>query len=97
MIERINVAGSNTQISRIGFGCARIYGGRELKNSARVIEAALAAGIRHFDTALSYGEGEFEDVLGRILANVPEITISTKRPRGEWRARVWECNPREIQ
>ena len=78
LIERINVAGSSFQISRIGFGCARIYGGSELKNSARVIEAALAAGIRHFDTAPSYGEGKSEEVLGRILANVPEITISTK-------------------
>ena len=43
LIERINVSGSSLQITRIGFGCARIYGGSGLKNSARVIEAALAS------------------------------------------------------
>jgi aryl-alcohol dehydrogenase-like predicted oxidoreductase len=72
------IAGSEVSISRIGFGCARIFGGRELKASARLIEAALAAGIRHFDTAPSYGDGQSEDVLGAVLAGVPGVTIATK-------------------
>jgi aryl-alcohol dehydrogenase-like predicted oxidoreductase len=76
--QLINIAGSKVAITRIGFGCARVYGYSELKTSARVIEAALAAGIRHFDTAPSYGEGESESVLGKLVAGLPDVTISSK-------------------
>ena len=69
---------SEVAISRLGFGCARIFGGRELKSSARLIEAALTAGIRHFDTAPSYGNGKSEEALGTLLAGVPNVTIATK-------------------
>ena len=78
MRQLIDVAGSEITITRVGFGCARIYGSSELKTSARVIEAALTAGIRHFDTAPSYGLGESESVLGEVLAGMPDVTISTK-------------------
>jgi aryl-alcohol dehydrogenase-like predicted oxidoreductase len=64
MIERVKVAGSTVIISKIGFGCGRIYAGSEIRSSARLIEAALTAGIRHFDTAPMYGLGQSEDVLG---------------------------------
>ena len=69
---------SEVAISRLGFGCGRIFGGRELKSSARLIEAALTAGIRHFDTAPSYGNGQSEAALGTLLAGVPNVTIATK-------------------
>jgi aryl-alcohol dehydrogenase-like predicted oxidoreductase len=74
----MNIAGSKVAITRLGFGCARVYGHSEFKTSARVIEAALAAGIRHFDTAPSYGGGESESVLGELLAGLTDVTISTK-------------------
>ncbi len=64
MIERVKVAGSTVTISKIGFGCGRIYAGSEIRSSALLIEAALSAGIRHFDTAPMYGLGQSEDVLG---------------------------------
>lgn len=78
MIERIRVAGSAVAITRVGFGCARIYGGSELRRSARLIEAALAAGIRHFDTAPLYGGGQSEEVLGRVLGGMADVTLATK-------------------
>src|SRR5262245_32753615 len=78
MIERIEVAGPSFTITRVGFGCARIYGGSELRRSAHLIEAALSAGIRHFDTAPSYGEGRSEEVLGQVLEGVACITLATK-------------------
>jgi hypothetical protein len=43
--------------------------------SARLIEAALKNGITHFDTAPSYGS---EEVLGAVLARMPDVTIATK-------------------
>ena len=78
MIEQVAVAGSEVTISRIGFGCQRIYAGSEARRSARLIEAALSAGIRHFDTAPMYGDGQSEDVLGQVLRGVADITLTTK-------------------
>jgi predicted oxidoreductase len=78
MIPLIKIADAEVTITRIGFGCARLYGGSELKASARVIEAALAAGVKHFDTAPSYGCGDSESVLGEVLAGVPDVTITSK-------------------
>ena len=78
MISRLHIAGSGVAITRIGFGCGRIFGGSELKTSARLIETALSTGIRHFDTAPSYGNGESEAVLGEILAGIQDVTIATK-------------------
>jgi hypothetical protein len=74
-MDRLHVPKSSVAISRLGFGCARLFGGRELRNSARLIEAAISCGIRHFDTAPAYGS---EDVLGEILADARDITIATK-------------------
>jgi len=44
-IARIAIAGSDVAIARVGLGCSRIFGGRELRSSARLVEAALQAGI----------------------------------------------------
>jgi aryl-alcohol dehydrogenase-like predicted oxidoreductase len=78
MSSQICINGASVRISRVGFGCARIYGRSELRTSARLIETALACGIRHFDTAPSYGDGQSEEVLGQVLANIPDVTIATK-------------------
>jgi aryl-alcohol dehydrogenase-like predicted oxidoreductase len=78
VIPSVRVAGSDVSITRIGFGCARIFGGSEAKASRRLIETALTCGIRHFDTAPSYGDGSSEKVLGDVLRGVQEATITTK-------------------
>jgi len=78
MIERVRVAESQTAISKIGFGCAPIYAGSEMRTSAHLIEAALSAGVKHFDTAPVYGGGESEDVLGQVLNGVDGVTVTTK-------------------
>jgi len=64
--------------SCIGLGCARLAGGSTLRQSARVVEAALELGIRYFDVAPSYGMGTAEDVLAVVLADSNEVTICTK-------------------
>jgi aryl-alcohol dehydrogenase-like predicted oxidoreductase len=78
MIEPIRIADSTVTISRVGLGCAGLNGGSELRRSARLIETALSAGIRHFDTAPVYGQGKSEDVLGQVLSGVADITLTTK-------------------
>jgi D-threo-aldose 1-dehydrogenase len=87
MIERTKVVGTEVSISKIGFGCGPIYAGSETRRSEQLIEAALSAGIRHFDTAPMYGGGRSEDVLGRVLSGVSDVTLTTKvgidRPNSE--------------
>ena len=78
MTLTLRVAGSEVSITRVGFGCARTFGRSELRASTRLIEAALIAGIRHFDTAPSYGSGLSEAVVGTVLAGIQDVTITTK-------------------
>jgi hypothetical protein len=48
----------NMLSEKIGFGCGRLRGGFEESHSRRLVDAALACGIRYFDTAPAYGESE---------------------------------------
>lgn len=61
-------------------GAALTTGGR-----LRLLETAFEQGIRHFDTAPLYGQGEAESLLARFLGSKRDaITITTKfglRPR----------------
>jgi hypothetical protein len=63
---------------QLGFGCSRLFGDSETRQSRELIEAALRAGIRHFDTAPAYGYGTSESALGEILYGIRDVTIATK-------------------
>jgi aryl-alcohol dehydrogenase-like predicted oxidoreductase len=66
----------------LGFGCwgmSNAYGPADDQQSLATIEAALAAGIRHFDTADVYGNGHNETLLGRALAGRrKDVFVATK-------------------
>ena len=51
----------------LGFGTAAIMGRLSRRRGLAALERAHAAGIRHFDTARSYGWGEAERVVGIFL------------------------------
>lgn len=59
----------------LGFGTAPIMGGVSRHHSIRALNHAFAAGIRHFDTARSYGWGEAESVVGSVLRHHDRATI----------------------
>ncbi|CAL1240846.1 aldo/keto reductase [Candidatus Methylocalor cossyra] len=68
--------------SPLALGCARL--GSTLsplsrKQSYRLLEEAVALGLRHFDTASIYGQGDSERYLGAALkAHRPELCLATK-------------------
>jgi aryl-alcohol dehydrogenase-like predicted oxidoreductase len=66
----------------MGFGCwgmSDAYGPADDQQSIATIEAALAAGIRHFDTADVYGNGHNETLLGRAMAGRrQDVFLATK-------------------
>ncbi len=64
---------------RLGFGTARIHRVARSADRVRLIHAAFDEGIRHFDTAPSYGMGLGEATLGRALSTRRSaVTLATK-------------------
>lgn len=66
---------------RLGLGCARLGSvlGRDRAEAVRLVEAAFDKGIRFFDTASIYGQGESERILGSALqSRRKQVTIVTK-------------------
>jgi aryl-alcohol dehydrogenase-like predicted oxidoreductase len=53
--------------SALGFGCAPILGSINAKKARKALEYAIECGINHFDLARSYGYGEAESFVGRII------------------------------
>jgi aryl-alcohol dehydrogenase-like predicted oxidoreductase len=67
-------------VPALGFGTAPIMGRVSRRTGRAALERAHAAGIRHFDTARSYGWGEAEGVVGAVLGRHrrEDIRIVTK-------------------
>jgi aryl-alcohol dehydrogenase-like predicted oxidoreductase len=73
------------ELSVVGLGCNNFGMKLDEKQSARVVHAALDAGITHFDTAEVYGRGKSEEFLGAALnGRRDDAVIATKfRPRSD--------------
>ena len=73
---------TGVKVSEIGFGCGNV-GGLIIRGTQRerlqAVRRALELGVNYFDTAPSYGDGQSEVNLGKVLAELkPEATIATK-------------------
>ena len=78
-------------VSVLGFGCGAVGGlmvRGEPADQERAVARAVELGITYFDTAPSYGEGQSERNLGRVLAKLkPDVLVGTKvRVRPEEKA-----------
>ncbi|HEV7865097.1 MAG TPA: aldo/keto reductase [Acidimicrobiia bacterium] len=75
------------ELSVVGLGCNNFGMAIDGRAATAVVNAALDAGITHFDTAEMYGGGHSEEMLGAALgARRDEAVIATKcqpRPAGE--------------
>src|SRR5215210_3047431 len=78
-MELRKLDGSELRLSTVGLGCNNFGRRLDLDATRAVVEAALEAGINHFDTAEVYGDGESERFLGEILLGRREqVVIATK-------------------
>jgi aryl-alcohol dehydrogenase-like predicted oxidoreductase len=67
------------EVSVIGLGCNNFGWRLDANPTARVVHAAIDAGITFFDTAELYGEGKSEEYLGRALRGQREnVIVATK-------------------
>jgi aryl-alcohol dehydrogenase-like predicted oxidoreductase len=80
---------SDIKVSLLGFGCWGIgksdWKGAEDSESKRALIKAMEKGINFFDTALAYGKGHSERLLGEAEKEFgKEIFIASKIPSKKW-------------
>jgi aryl-alcohol dehydrogenase-like predicted oxidoreductase len=78
-MDRRRLGATGSEVSVIGLGCNNFGIRTDEPTSRAVIEAALEAGINHFDTAHNYGYGGSEIILGEALhRRRDQVFIATK-------------------
>src|SRR5207302_4869732 len=83
-------------VSEIGYGAWGISGsgwiGAQDEESLQALQRAIDLGVNFIDTALAYGEGHSERLIGQVLRNNlnTRIIVATKIPpkNGKWPARA---------
>ena len=84
------------EVSEIGFGGWGIGGGwghQDDQEALRALKQALDLGVTFFDTALGYGNGHSERLIGQAVAEVRDrVVIATKIPTKTYR---WPALPHE--
>lgn len=82
-------------VSEIGYGAWGI-GGKQWQidsddESIRAVRRAIELGVNFIDTALAYGDGHSENIIGQVVKNAGKrIQIATKIPP---KNRVWPAAP----
>jgi aryl-alcohol dehydrogenase-like predicted oxidoreductase len=82
---------TNFEVSEVGYGAWGIGGamwiGATDKESLRALHHAIEQGINFIDTALVYGDGHSEELVGRVVSEAGrKIYIATKVPP---KNRIW--------
>jgi aryl-alcohol dehydrogenase-like predicted oxidoreductase len=85
-VEIRKVGASGLAVSVLGLGCNNFGMRIGAQESEQVVNAALEAGITHFDTAEMYGGGKSEEFLGAALAKAgrrDDVVIASKFGRAD--------------
>jgi aryl-alcohol dehydrogenase-like predicted oxidoreductase len=86
---------SGIQISEIGFGAWGIggWGARDDLEATRALRRAFDLGVNFFDTALGYGDGHSESLIGKAFkTDRQRVIIASKIPPKTFR---WPVKPHE--
>ena len=78
-METMRLGGTGIDTTILAFGCADLFREPSRAGRRRLLDAAFAAGIRHFDVAPMYGLGLAEADLGGFVRHKrDQIVIATK-------------------
>jgi aryl-alcohol dehydrogenase-like predicted oxidoreductase len=82
------------EVSEIGYGAWGIggaqWGGADDDESIQALHRAIDLGLNFIDTALAYGEGRSERLVGEVVRERPEtVHVATKVPPGN---RIWPAD-----
>jgi aryl-alcohol dehydrogenase-like predicted oxidoreductase len=76
------------EVSEIGFGAWGIGGdawqGATDERSLEALRRAVELGINFVDTAIAYGDGHSEELVGRIKREHPDLIVATKINPANW-------------
>ena len=80
---------TNLKVSAIGFGAwaigGNMWGPQDDNDSIAALNKAIDLGVNFIDTALAYGNGHSEQIIGKVLKTRKEkIHIATKIPPLSW-------------
>ena len=80
---------TNLKISAIGFGAwaigGNMWGPQDDNDSVSALNKAIDLGVNFIDTALAYGNGHSEQIIGKVLKTRKEkVYIATKIPPLMW-------------
>jgi aryl-alcohol dehydrogenase-like predicted oxidoreductase len=83
------------EVSEIGYGAWGIggaqWGGADDDESVRALHKAIDLGLNFIDTALAYGEGRSERLVGQVVKDRDEtVHVATKVPP---KNRIWPAEP----
>ena len=99
-----SLGATGLEVSTLGFGCGNV-GGLMIRGTPadqeRAVARAVELGVNYFDTAPSYGDGESERNLGRVLRTRPApVLVGTKRaqaPSDSVQATLlWSTSTRQV-
>lgn len=86
---------TGAQVSILAFGCGSRFLAYPADQASAVLERAIDLGIDYFDTAVSYGDGESETRIGRVMATRrQEVFLATKIPT---RSRTRDAALKEVE
>lgn len=78
-IDIVPLGIADLQLTRLCFGTGTLFRLHSSRERQRLLDAAYDLGIRHFDTARSYGLGDAECEVGRFVArHRGHVTVATK-------------------
>ncbi len=86
---------TNLEVSEIGYGAWGIGGkqwlGGEDQASLQALQRAFELGLNLIDTALAYGDGHSEQLVGHAIRSAPrQVYVATKIPP---KNRIWPASP----
>ena len=94
-VPRRTLGRTGVKVSILAFGCGSRFLVYPADQASAVLEKALDSGINYFDTAFSYGDGESERRVGRVMARRrKEVFLATKIPT---RSRTRDAALREVE
>jgi aryl-alcohol dehydrogenase-like predicted oxidoreductase len=86
---------TNFDVSELGYGAWGIGGtlwiGATDRESLAALRLAMECGVNFIDTALAYGDGHSEELVGKAIAEAPrKVFVATKVPP---KNRLWPARP----
>ena len=77
-MKKIAIPNTDLETSKFIFGTASLFKAGRQRQRRYLLDAAVAEGFSHFDTAPLYGFGSAERDLATVLKSNPEVTFTTK-------------------